>query len=194
MSRRRKEPLRALTQAERAGLERIARAGSEQAEVVARAKEVLAVADGLGYQAAAVRAGRRSRDAVSELVSRFNREGLTALEPHRGGGRRPTYDAAARERILALARRAPDPVRDGTASWSLTSLQRALRRDSPAFARISTATIWQALHAGGLRYLATRSWCETGQIERRRKAGTVVVVDPDAEAKKKSDRAGVSRG
>ncbi|CDS49827.1 Mobile element protein [Polaromonas sp. CG9_12] len=40
------------------------------------------------------------------------------------------------------------------------------------------------LHASGYRWLAVRSWCETGKVVRRRRAGTVKVTDPDAEAKK----------
>lgn len=60
--------------------------------------------------------GRRSDEAVSKLVAHFNQDGLAALEPHGKGGPKPTYGAAARERILAEARRTPDPQQDGTAS------------------------------------------------------------------------------
>jgi len=38
------------------------------------------------------------------------------------------YGGAEQERILAEARRTPDRVKDGTATWSLTTLQRALRQ------------------------------------------------------------------
>jgi hypothetical protein len=100
-------------------LEKIVRCGSERADVVARAREVLAVALGASYRAAADGAHRRSAEAVAKLVARFNREGLVALEPHGRGGPKPHYDAQARERILAEARRAPDPELDGTTSWSL---------------------------------------------------------------------------
>jgi transposase len=96
--------------------------------VVARAREVLAVALGASYRDAADGAHRRSAEAVAKLVSRFNHEGLAALEPHGRGGPKPHYDAQARERILAEARRTPDPELDGTANWSLMTLRRALRR------------------------------------------------------------------
>ncbi len=46
MTRRRKDPLRVITPEERAWLERISRATSEPASHVARARALLAVADG----------------------------------------------------------------------------------------------------------------------------------------------------
>jgi hypothetical protein len=186
MSRCRKDPLRPLTEQERQTLEHVARSGSERADVVARAKEVLAVASGHTYEEAAVIAGRRSGEAVSHLVTRFNREGVAALVPHGSRGRKPSYDAAGRERILAQARRAPDPEQDGTANWSLMTLRRTLRRASDGLPQVSTYTIGQVLHAAGFRWLAARSWCETGKAVRKRRSGTVTVTDPDAEAKKKA--------
>ena len=78
MTRRRKDPLRVLTEEERAVLEQIARAHSEPASHVARAKIVLAVSGSQTYGQAAQAAGRHSGHAVSQLVSRFNQEGLVA--------------------------------------------------------------------------------------------------------------------
>lgn len=111
MSRCPRQPLRPLTEHERQALETTVRSGSERADVVARAREVLAVTLGATYKDAAAGAGRRSAEGVAKLVARFNREGLGALEPHGRGGPKPTYDAQARERILAEARRTPDPTR-----------------------------------------------------------------------------------
>ncbi|WP_151638100.1 MULTISPECIES: helix-turn-helix domain-containing protein [Noviherbaspirillum] len=119
MSRARKNPLRRLTDGERQVLEQLVHARSERADVVTWARELLAVAERHTYAQAAAIAGRRSDEAVSKLVARFNQGGLAALEPHGKGGPKPTYDAAARERILAEARRTLDPQRDGTATWSL---------------------------------------------------------------------------
>src|SRR3982751_226016 len=117
MTRRQKDPLRPLTEEERKLLIRVSHSYAEPASHVARAKALLAVADGKSYTEAAKAAGRRSGEAVSQLVSRFNREGLAALEPGHGGGRRPTYAAPERERILPEVRREPDREEDGTASW-----------------------------------------------------------------------------
>ena len=88
MTRQQKDPLRAITSEERQALERISRATSESVSCVARAKALLAVAEGLSYTAAAQACGRRSGDAVARLVERFNRAGLAALTPQHGGGRK----------------------------------------------------------------------------------------------------------
>lgn len=188
MTRRQKDPLRELTQEERHWLARISRSHAEPAAHVARAKALLAVTDGESYTAAAEAAGRRSGDAVSNLVSRFNQEGLAAIEPRHGGGPSPTYTDSERERILREARGAADREEDGTATWSLTTLRRALRRSAPeedGIPQVSTYTIWKVLREAGFSWQKTRSWCETGKVERKRKGGEVVeVIDPDATPKK----------
>jgi transposase len=184
MSRRRKDPLRALTADERQGLTRLSRSHAEPAVRVARATMLLAVADGSDYQRAARAAGRRSGDAVSHLVARFNREGLAALDPRHGGGHTPTYDATARDRILREAARTPTAATDGTATWSLTILRRVLRAAPDGLPKVSTFTIWRTLHEAGYTFQRTRTWCPTGAAVRKRKAGVVTVTDPDAGAKK----------
>jgi transposase len=184
MSRRRKDPLRTLTDDERASLEELGRAASAPSGTVARARALVAVADGCSYTEAARRVGRRSGDAVGELVARFNREGLTAVEPRHGGGSRIKYGAAERERILAEVHRAPDRERDRTATWSLTTLQRALRTAEDGLPEVSTYTIWCVLHEADLSWQRDRSWCHTGLAKRRRKAGEVEVHDPDATVKR----------
>src|SRR5262249_30025944 len=149
MSRRQKEQLRRLSEIERHELERISRSRSSPAAIVARAKALLAVADGESYTHAAQQAGRRSGDAVSRLVMRFNAEGLEGLEPRHGGGPAVVYGQAERERILAEFRRAPNRRQDGTATWSLTTLQRALRTAPDGLAQVSTSTILSVLHEAG---------------------------------------------
>ena len=109
MTRRRKDPLRALTDDERRHLTRLRRSSAAPAVHVARAVMLLAVADGSDYQTAARAAGRKSGDAVSHLVARFNREGLAALDPRHGGGRAPTYDAGGPRPHPARGRPHPDP-------------------------------------------------------------------------------------
>ena len=184
MTRRRKDPLRTLTDDERRHLTRLTRASTAPAVHVARATILLAVADGADYQTAARAAGRRSGDAVSHLVARFNREGLAALDPRHGGGHAPTYDTAARDRILREASRTPTPAADGTGTWSLATLRRALRAAPDGLPKVSTFTIWQVLRGAGYTFQRTRTWCPTGSAVRKRKAGTVTVTDPDADPKK----------
>lgn len=184
MTRRQKDPLRPLANDERDWLLRVARSQAEPAAHVARAKALLAVADGESYTDAAKAAGRRSGRAVSRLVSRFNREGVAAIEPRHGGGPPILYADAERERILAEARREPQRERDGTATWSLTTLQRVLREVPDGLPEVSTHTIWKTLKEAGFDLQRDRSWCETGVVERKRGGEVVTVVDPDAEAKK----------
>ena len=70
MSRCPRQPLRPLTEQERQALETTVRSGSERADVVARAREVLAVALGASYRAAADGAHRRGgREAGGPLQS-----------------------------------------------------------------------------------------------------------------------------
>jgi transposase len=185
MSRRQKEPLRPLSGEERARLEQVQRARSERAEHVARATALLAVADGASYTAAAQRAGRRSGDGVAQLVARFNAHGLAALDSQHGGGPARQYGAAEQERILTELRRPPDREQDQTASWSLTTLQRALRRAPDGLPQISTFTILQTLYAAGYTYQRSRAWCHTGRARRKRKQGVVTVTDPDATPQKR---------
>lgn len=196
MSRRPKNPLRPLLEEERQQLMRLSRGLALAASPVARAKAVLAVADGSNYTDAARAAGRQSGDAVAALVTRFNVEGLAAVIPRHGGGHPRNYSPVERERILAEARRSPDREQDGTAVWSLLTLQRAMRRNG--LPHVSTYTIWRVLVDAGLSWQKHRSWCNTGTAQRRRKrAGRTVVVtvtDPDAEAKKNSSNRLIERG
>jgi transposase len=183
MSRRRIDPLRPLSTEERSELERLSRAQAEPAALVARAKALLAVADGHSYAEAAGLAGRKSGDAVCQLVSRFNREGIAALEPGHGGGQPKRFGLVEQERILEEARRVPDREADGTATWSLSTLKRALQR-APDGLSVSTHTIWLVLREAGFVWNKDRSWTETGTAIRKRKSGTVMVSDPDALAKR----------
>src|SRR5712691_10245712 len=184
MSRVQKDPLRPLHPDERSHLERVSRAFGLPAALVARAKVLLAVANGYAYSEAAQLAGRRTGDAVAALVSLFNCQGLAALEPRHAGGPAIVYDAAAKARILREFQRTPDRERDGTATWSLTTLQRALRRAPDGLPLVSTYTIWCVLTDAGWSWQRTRTWCPTGTSVRLRKRGRVLVHDPDAEAKK----------
>jgi transposase len=184
MTRRQKDPLRRLTEEERAELEELSRAQSAPAEQVIRAKLLLAVANGRSYTQAALSVGRRSNDAVSHLVSRFNQIGVEAVIPDHGGGFENQYDAAAKARIVRELERTPDRASDGTATWSLQTLQRALRQAEDGLPSVSTYTIRSVLHEAGYDWQRSRSWCSTGQLIRKRKSGKVEVTDPDSEAKK----------
>jgi hypothetical protein len=143
------------------------------------------VAAGATFAAAARAAGRTSGVAVARLIARFNLEGVAAVTPGHGGGPPTRYDAGTRERILREFHRTPDRERDGTATWSLSTLQRALRRAPDGLPGVSTWTILATLWATGYTWQQSRTWCHTGVVRRRRRDGRVVTVtDPDAAPKK----------
>ncbi len=184
MTRRKKDPLRELTTEEQEWLTRVSRSASEPASHVARAKQILAVAAGHSYTEAARLSGRKSNDAVSQLVSRFNREGVVAIEPRHGGGPAIQYGTAEQERILREMARTPDPARDGTATWSLKTLCHALRTAEDGLPQVSEDTIRKTMLTAGYSWQKSRSWCKTGAVQRKRKTGIVMVTDPDSTPKK----------
>jgi transposase len=184
MAHPQKEPLRLLTPQERQLLEQTVRARGERAERVARARILLALADGAPFTVAARHGGFRSGYGVAKLVRRFNRDGLAAVAGRHGGGPKLQYGPTEAQRILAEFRRPPDRAKDGTATWSLSTLQRALRRAPDGLPRVSTATILRVLHEAGYSCQNSRTWCQTGVVKRKRKAGVVEVTDPHATEKR----------
>ena len=192
MAAQQQAPLRALTDDEVTELTRCARATSERWDRRQRAQALLAVANGASFSETARQVGYRTGDSVARLVERFHRTGLLTLEIAGGRGRPPTYGAEARTTIVVTAQAPAERQSDGTATWSLKLLERALRR-RPPFARVSADTIRRVLGEAGASYQRTRTWCVTGTSERLHTQGRVLVCDPDTEAKK-IDRAGLSRG
>jgi transposase len=182
MTRSQKEPLRAVTAEERAALERLSKASSARVDRVRRATALLAVADGQSFAAAARQAGVRSGPGVAGVVRRFNQRGLGAVAIAPGRGRPATYGTAERTRIVATAQRLPGRKADGTATWSLSTLERTLRRQG--LARLGATTIRRVLADAGSSYQKTRTWCPTGTAQRKRKAGVVRVTDPRTEEKR----------
>jgi len=184
MTRQKKEQLRELKEEERVWLEKISRSRSEASSHVIRAKQILGVAAGHRYTEAAHLSGCKSGDTVSKLVARFNREGLTALEPRYGHHPKLKYGVNERERILREVRRKPEPSQDGTANWSLRLLCQAIRKAPDGLPEVSEDTIRSVLLEAGFSWQKSRTWCETGQVVRNRKEGKVNVNDPDTSAKK----------
>ena len=185
MSRQQKDPLRLLRDTERVSLARLSRSAGAPAAQVARARALLAVAEGLSYTAAAQLVGRHTGDTVARWIAGFNDVGLAAVVPRHGGGHPVRYGEVEQRRILAEVARSPDRVRDGTASWSLSTLRTALRQAPDGLPGISTDTIGRTLHAAGFGWQKSRTWCETGVVVRKRKQGGLVrVTDPDAAVKR----------
>src|SRR5918997_3042800 len=97
MSRRQKDPLRPLSGAERTFLLRLSRSQSAPAAQVARARALLAVAEGQSYTTAAALVGRHTGDTVARWVAGFTRGGPAPLVPRHGGGR-PVRPGAVEQR------------------------------------------------------------------------------------------------
>src|SRR3954469_20327376 len=191
MSRQQNDPLRSLRDMERVSLVLLSRLASAPAAQVARARALLAVAEGRSDTAAAQLVGRRTGDTVARWVAGFNNAGLAAVVPRHGGGHPVRYGEVEQCRILAEVARPPDRARDGTASWSLSTLRTALRQAPAGLPGISAYTIGRTLHGAGFGWQKSRTWCETGVVVRKRKQGGLVrVTDPDA-AVKGADRAGL---
>lgn len=165
-----------MTQEEEQALQCIVKASSERADVVKRAKAILAVRDGKLYAQAAQEGGYKSGDSISQLIERFNQRGLAALLIGPGRGRKETYSLDQRQRIMQELERPPDREEDQTATWSLMTLRNALRKH--ALPEIGVSTVREVVHEAGYRFGKTRTWCPTGTALRVRKAGTVTVKDP----------------
>jgi transposase len=177
-----KDPLRLLTAVEQARLAQRSKSTSERLDRVRRARALRAVAAGASFAEAAAQAGFASRATVTALGRRFNQQGLAALAIAAGRGRRPTYDRAARAQIVATAQTPPQRRPDGTASGSLSTVPRHLRR--AGWSRLSRATIRRVLGEAGSSYQRTRTWCPTGTAWRKRQSGVVQVTDPQTEQKR----------
>jgi transposase len=179
-----KDPLRPLSDDEREVLEKVSRASSERVDRARRAKALLAVADGKSYVDAAREVGYKLNDSVSRLVTKFNERGLEVLSRHHAGGPVKKYGESEKSRILLEVKRKPDLEKDGTATWSLTLLQKALRSAPDGLPEVSTYTIYQTLREAGYSWQRTRTWCSTGRVQRKRKGEIVTLTDPEAQEKR----------
>src|ERR1700745_2320692 len=108
MSRRQKDPLRPLRDTERVSLARLSRSASAPAAQVARARALLAVAEGQSYTAAAQLVGRGTGDTVARWIAGFNDVGLAAVVPRHGGGHAVRYGEVEQRRLLCDGARPPD--------------------------------------------------------------------------------------
>ena len=94
------------------------------------------------------------------------------------------YGVEEHKRILDELQRQPKREQDGTATWSLSTLRRALREAPNGLPKVSTYTIWCVMHDAGWTCQQDRTWSQTGTVIRKRKGVAVEVTDPEAEAKK----------
>ena len=108
-----------LPAADQAALENFTRTGRRPVRAVRRAQALLALATGIGQQAAGLAAGL-SRQAVSKVRRRYEAAGWQAAlaeAPRSGGPRR--FDGAQRAAVTALA---CTPAPTGHGRWTLRLL------------------------------------------------------------------------
>ena len=115
MTRRQKDPLRPLTEEERKLLARISRSHAEPASHVARAKALLAVADGMSYTAAAKAAGRRDR----------------AMPSPNWSGALTEKDSPRSSRATVAAQLPSTPPKSTSASWRRCAENPIVKRREP---------------------------------------------------------------
>ncbi len=67
---------------------------------------------------------------------------------------------------------------DGTATWSLTTLQRSLREAPDGLPQVSTFTLLQSIHEAGYTWQQNRTWWKTGTTLHKGKHGVEERHDP----------------
>src|SRR6185503_7403027 len=91
---------------------------------------------------------------------------------------------STRVTVPCLRRRMTTPVWHQARLFCQRSPSGVLRKAPDGRPQVSTYTIWRTLHAAGLSWQKSRTWCQTGVVMRRRKQGTVTRVDPDTMVKR----------
>ena len=86
-------------------------------------------------------------------------------------------------RIEQELRRSPLLKEDGTATWSLTTLQRSLREAPDGLPQVSTFTILHSIHEAGYTWQQNRTWCKTGTTLHKGKHGVEERHDPYTQEK-----------
>src|SRR5450755_2675930 len=135
---------------------------TEEARAVERARIILACLEGKEIQQVARELGI-SIPTVTKWRRRFALWGLRGLRDQRRPGKPAIYDAAFRNRVLALLEQPPP---SGMSHW-----------DGPAVAEklnCSVYAVWRVLRREGIYLRRVRSWCVSTDKEFAPKAAEVV--------------------
>jgi transposase len=128
-----------ISEAERAELGALVRAGTTEQRIATRARVVLRAADGVANERIADELGV-NKMTVLLWRGRFERDRLTGLADAPRPGREPVYDRAARDRVIAMTLSEPPP---GTTHWSTRRLAREIG--------MSETTVWRIWQSAGLK-------------------------------------------
>ena len=146
----------------RAQLLAMSRSRTEEARMVERARIILACLEGKEIQQVAREVGA-SIPTVSKWRRRFLQAGLDGLRDHPRSGKPPTYDAAFRDRVLALLEQ-PPPA--GLSHWDGRTVADALDA--------SVHAVWRVLRREGIYLQRLRTWCVSTDPEFASKAAEIV--------------------
>src|SRR5664279_1974029 len=146
----------------RAELTAISRSRKEETRMVERARIVLACLEGKEIQQVARETGA-SVPTISKWRKRFAQDGVRGLRDQPRSGKPPTYDAAFRDRVLALLEQ-PPPA--GLGHWDGREVAQALGA--------SVHAVWRLLRREGIYLQRLRTWCVSTDPEFAPKAAEVV--------------------
>jgi len=148
----------------RAELVAISRSRTHEARLVERARIILACLDRKEIQQVADDIGV-SIPTVSKWRRRFAQHGLAGLHDRPRSGKPATYDAAFRDRVLALLEQPPP---QGLSHW-----------DGPTVASTlgaSVHAVWRVLRKEGIYLQRLRTWCVSTDPEFAPKAAEVIAL------------------
>jgi len=153
--------LRALTDEERAKIERLTRAQSAPVRLVNRARIIKRAADGWTVPSIAQEL-EVSEKMVRVWLSRFEQDGMAGLEDAPRSGRPRTYPEDLYSRVIALARGLPPKPADGplppTCHWTLDRLQQVLAQQGVPIKRSQIRRVLKAEH---IKWQKPRTWLES---------------------------------
>ncbi len=172
--------VRALTNAERQTVERLARSRTEPARLVERARIVWASPVGDRVPAIAVQL-HLTEATVRLWISRFTVQGVAGLQDEARPGRPATYTAEQVSEAIATALTKPDRLGLPFGSWTLDRLEVYLNEEKGI--PIKRSRIDELLIAEGLRWRSHESWFgERAAVAPPVAAGTLTAVATPAAA------------
>ena len=139
-------------------------AGSRTAEarLVARAKIILACLDGKRNNEVSRELGVRP-NTIGLWRKRFAARGMGGLRDQPRPGKKPTYGAQLRLRVLRRLELPPPP---GLAGWDGGTLAVALG--------VTDAAVWRVLRQEGIQLRRHRSWCVSTDPQFAAKAADII--------------------
>jgi transposase len=146
----------------RTELTTLSRSRAAEARTVERARIILACLEGKEIQQVAKDMGV-SILTVSKWRKRFSKQGLPGLRDEPRSGKPATYDAAFRDRVLALLEQSPP---EGLSHWDGPTVAEKLNA--------SVHAVWRVLRKEGIYLQRLRTWCVSTDPEFAPKAAEVV--------------------